>query len=140
MPKLVQIVGIDGLRPCSSCKQRLPATAFNKNRTRPDGLAYICRSCWATYQRNASLLRRFGIDAKTFDRILAQQHGGCAICGTTKGLQVGSRELRLAVDHDHTTGAVRGILCHSCNNGIGRFGDDPALLRRAADYLENKES
>jgi hypothetical protein len=46
------------------------------------------------------------------------------------------RKLRLNVDHCHVTGKVRGILCNSCNNGLGRFRDNPDLLLKAADYLQ----
>lgn len=45
-------------------------------------------------------------------------------------------ECPICVDHDHTTGKVRGLLCHGCNHGIGSLKDDPAMLRAAADYLE----
>lgn len=65
--------------------------------------------------------------------MLAAQGGKCAICG---GTNPGGH--RLAVDHDHTTGAVRGLLCHACNAGIGKLRDDPALLRVAADYLDKE--
>lgn len=139
MPRQLAVTGKDGLRLCTSCGHRLPTASFHKNRSRPDGLHYCCRKCWAKYQRKQILMRRFGITPETYDRMLNDQGGGCAVCGTTKGLRVGDRELRFSVDHDHNTGAVRGILCHSCNQGIGRFRDDPELLRRAADYLENKE-
>ena len=39
------------------------------------------------------------------------------------------------IDHDHETGKVRGLLCHECNTALGKFGDDPAILLRAVDYL-----
>jgi hypothetical protein len=60
--------------------------------------------------------------------MILQQRGVCAICRTRKALHV---------DHDHATGRVRGILCFNCNRGIGKFGDDPALLRNAIAYIEN---
>lgn len=50
----------------------------------------------------------------------------CAICGGVD---------RLCVDHDHATGEIRGVLCLNCNNGLGRFKDDPELLRKAIRYL-----
>jgi hypothetical protein len=62
--------------------------------------------------------------------MLAENDNRCAICGAPPG------EKRLAIDHSHATGRVRSLLCISCNNGLGRFKDDPALLRSAADYLD----
>lgn len=63
----------------------------------------------------------------------AEQGGVCAICGGTN-----PSGHRLAVDHDHETRRVRGLLCHACNAGIGKLRDSPDLLRKAIDYLERK--
>jgi hypothetical protein len=61
---------------------------------------------------------------------LLEQHSVCAICKTASWGKKGP-----VVDHDHATGAVRGILCSHCNMGLGRFRDDPAILRAALEYL-----
>lgn len=74
--------------------------------------------------------RTFGISADEFDALLDTQGGGCAICGKRP-----ERVASLHLDHCHETGAIRGILCLSCNQGIGQFGDDPGLLDAAAGYL-----
>lgn len=74
--------------------------------------------------------RTFGISADAFDAMLDAQGGGCAICGV-----VPEREASLHLDHDHLTGAIRGILCLSCNQALGHFRDDPAVLQRAVDYV-----
>lgn len=74
--------------------------------------------------------RTFGISADDFDALVAEQGGGCAICGC-----VPERAASLHVDHDHLTGAIRGILCIGCNQGLGQFRDDPDLLERAAAYI-----
>ncbi|HEY8547767.1 MAG TPA: endonuclease VII domain-containing protein [Acidimicrobiales bacterium] len=79
-------------------------------------------------QRDAYCWRTFGISADELDAMLASQGGGCAICGVAP-----ARAASLHLDHD--TGAVRGILCLSCNQGVGKFRDDPALLERAAAYV-----
>ncbi len=79
-------------------------------------------------------LRRFGITADDYDRMLAAQGGGCAICGIKTVTQKGRKNFH--VDHCHATGVVRGLLCHMCNVGLGAFKDEPARLRRAADYIE----
>lgn len=62
--------------------------------------------------------------------MLRQQSNGCAICAEPLDMQ------KARVDHCHTTRAVRGLLCHWCNVGLGHFSDSPATLRAAADYLE----
>jgi len=64
--------------------------------------------------------------------MLKEQGGGCAICGETKPLK---GKNYLCVDHCHETGEVRGILCHACNTGLGKFKDSPELLHTAINYL-----
>jgi hypothetical protein len=62
-------------------------------------------------------LRRFGLDEQAYDRMLREQGGVCAICAEPPG----GRWNRLAVDHDHATGRVRGLLCTTCNTMLGRL-------------------
>ena len=73
-------------------------------------------------------LALYGIDKTQHAAMLRRQDGRCAICDTAVATDI---------DHDHTTGDVRGLLCGQHNTGLGLFGDDPDLLRRAAAYLEN---
>ena len=80
--------------------------------------------------RDSYCRRTFGISADDFDARLAAQGGGCAICGL-----VPDRPASLHLDHDRVTGALRGILCLSCNQALGHFRDDPDVLQRAADYV-----
>jgi len=82
-------------------------------------------------RREHHLTNAYGITLEDYDALLATQGGVCVIChnGTDEPLHV---------DHDHTTGKVRGLLCSNCNTGIGLLKDDPVRLRAAADYLEEK--
>ena len=84
----------------------------------------------AVARRERKLQQNYGISAAEFDALLAAQGGRCAICGTDPA---GGKVWH--VDHDHESGAVRGILCLGCNVGVGHFKDDPTLLRAAAHYL-----
>lgn len=68
------------------------------------------------------------------DALIAAQGGACAICREPLAPYFG-KGTRTHVDHNHATGAVRGVLCHLCNQGLGKFRDDPARLERAAVYL-----
>lgn len=75
--------------------------------------------------------KKFGLTQEGFDALLAVQNGRCAICRSeTPGGRGG-----FAVDHCHEIGHVRGLLCTNCNNGLGRFKDNPDHLIAAADYL-----
>jgi formate dehydrogenase maturation protein FdhE len=90
---------------------------------------------------HAALRFSFGIGVEDYDRMVFEQGGACAICGCTPSIgmaKTGSRRKhsRLCVDHDHTTGKVRGLLCHDCNTGIGFMRDSADSLRRAATYLD----
>jgi hypothetical protein len=76
--------------------------------------------------RHYHLTRRYRIGADDVERLVEQQGGLCLVC---------RKAPPTAVDHDHSTGAVRGILCGDCNTGMGQLGDDPWILRRAIEYL-----
>lgn len=80
----------------------------------------------ATYNRAYDLKHKYGISVADYESMRAAQCGRCAICGDEK---------RLSVDHCHSTGVVRGLLCSSCNLGLGRFYDSPDRLKNAAEYL-----
>jgi hypothetical protein len=75
----------------------------------------------------------YGIDIEEYTKLLEKQDFKCAICGSR-----GSDIKSLAVDHDHATGKVRGLLCDSCNLGIGKFKDSTELLTSAINYLKDK--
>lgn len=81
---------------------------------------------------SARLRRDFGISLEDYQTMLAKQGGVCAVC-----LKPEKTKRRLAVDHDHNTGKIRGLLCRDCNTSLGKLGDSPEILRRAAAYLEN---
>lgn len=76
------------------------------------------------------LRRTYKITGAKHEQMMSDQRGRCAICGKRS-----SSGRRLAVDHDHRTGEVRGLLCFKCNVGIGSFNDDTSLLRAASVYL-----
>jgi len=79
---------------------------------------------------------KYGITPEEYQEMLARQGGLCAICKNAANPQGIRAASRLHIDHDHLTQVVRDLLCNSCNNGLGRFRDNPALLRAAADYIE----
>ncbi len=81
-------------------------------------------------QRNFLLGRRYGISGQEVDRIINEQGLLCPLC---------LKRFPAHVDHDHITGAVRGILCFKCNGALGKFEDDPARIRAAIEYLSRDE-
>lgn len=98
-----------------------------------DGQTY-CSVCYYNFGKVRQWyyrLRTYGITKEQFDKMLEAQHGVCAICHTEWG--VGRKGP--FIDHDHITGAVRGLLCNSCNTGIGLLKDDPVIMQSAITYL-----
>lgn len=77
-------------------------------------------------------LKQYGLTPAQKDEILTNQAYGCAICGTTEPKGKGKT---FHVDHNHTTGKVRGLLCTQCNIGIGMFRESQERLRLAIVYL-----
>jgi hypothetical protein len=92
---------------------------------------------WRRDQRHI-WLRRYGLDPAGYDALLQKQGGICAICQLPERVidaRTGEPR-RLSVDHCHSTGRVRGLLCGRCNRSIGQFADDHERLLRAAAYLQ----
>jgi hypothetical protein len=84
-------------------------------------------------ERDGNLKRLYGISATDYDKLLTLQHGVCAIC---KQQPQNGRGGKLHLDHDHTTGKIRGLLCHGCNIGIGNFKENPYVLANAIQYVQ----
>lgn len=133
--KAVLIRDEAGNKFCYVCGQWKPEAGFNNSSNSSDGLDHRCRRCHASAQKKA----RYGIDLDHYEVLLASQGGKCAICPA----ELAEGGNRLSIDHDHACcpgtlscgKCVRGILCPSCNMGLGRFQDDVDLLKRAASYL-----
>ena len=142
--KLGEVIGISDVRSknggtiyevkCADCGETHLRTSKEIQ------LEYRSRECKTFKQYNYSglekwdtIIRRvYGITLDQYNTMLAEQGGGCAICGSKTDV-VETR--RLAIDHCHKTNVVRGILCTKCNQGIGSFNDDVVLLENAKSYL-----
>lgn len=74
---------------------------------------------------------RYGIEYEDYMRMLEEQNAVCAIC-----LRPPCVQRNLSIDHCHTTGKVRGLLCHKCNMALGKLDDDPETILRAHAYLK----
>ena len=126
---------------CPRCKTTKPVDRFSKRNGHGDGLQGWCKDCmvarrntWDTShpdrQREFTrrhTLRQYNLGEHDYVELVDKQGGQCVICGKT---------CALVVDHCHTSGRVRGLLCSLCNTGLGALGDDPDRLRAAAEYLE----
>ena len=104
--------------------------ADNPDRVKARQAEYRASGRKAISDRKSHLRRKYGITPAEYDELLDRQGGGCAICGRppTPGIS-------LHVDHDHATGAIRGLLCFRCNNALGDFDDDRDRLWAALAYL-----
>ena len=127
---------------CSTCKITKPVTEFSKG-NRKDGLRSNCKACQSKYYRlhyevnpdaYKSVKPQRLIDL--YNRMLEAQNGVCAICKTSEP-GGHSKVAKFHMDHDHKTGEYRGLLCFSCNTGLGKFYDNIELLKSAIRYLDN---
>lgn len=100
-----------------------------------DKMQEIDRMRYYAKRRFEHMLRRYGITEGEWHRILKSQNYQCRICKKVFNLESKLRRERPCVDHCHTTGRVRGILCQGCNVAIGAMGDSPHVAFAAADYL-----
>jgi Recombination endonuclease VII len=145
-----------GLAWCSRCKKEKTIHEFHKNAANKTyGVESYCKDCKGPVQkaqrnkgwqinpdtlrlkiRGRNLKRQFNIGIEQYSLMHQQQNGSCAICHkveTTKTPRGGKR--MLSVDHCHSTGLIRGLLCNNCNKGLGCFSDDPKVMLAAISYL-----
>ena len=137
-------------KQCSKCKETKPLEAFNRSKQARDGRFSYCRTCQREYNkvnwqkvraRRRPLksahdrLTRYGLTPEMFEEMRQSQSDRCAICKQPETDTYRGALRKLAVDHCHTTGEIRGLLCGNCNKGLGLFKDDPVRLRKAVEYL-----
>lgn len=116
----------NGQLSCRICKKWFIIEHF-QHHTQKDGKTRpgsYCRECKRIRSRVDMAKLRYGLSKEEF-AILSENYPVCAICGSSQ----------VFIDHNHTTGAVRGRLCRKCNTGLGMFLEDPNLLESAKKYL-----
>jgi len=131
-------------RTCGEVKNLLADFYLSrKDPTKKSSYTYECKDCTKVRisksyhnnpdaSRNNHLKRLYGIDIEDYNRLLTEQKNCCAVCGTDKP---GGKHSSFNVDHCHTTGKVRGLLCKSCNIMIGEAKDNVDILKNAMLYL-----
>jgi ribosomal protein L34E len=133
---------------CNKCYVEKAASEFSKGSCRL-GLRYACKKCdnarhLAWEKKNPDKTRKkwiefaYGVTTTQYEQMLQEQDNKCYICKKDETIiDKRTKKLRrLAIDHCHTTLAVRGLLCNNCNRGIGFFSDNIELLKEAIAYLE----
>jgi hypothetical protein len=142
---------------CVGCKQEVAHERFDKDHRHKDGLTSRCSACISAqrkvrYQENKEVVKaltkarywanpkkardwalsyKYNLTPEQFHRLYISQECKCAICAKHF-----PEEEKMAVDHCHDNGNVRGLLCHACNRGMGLLKDNPDILRKAAEYLD----
>jgi hypothetical protein len=130
------------MKQCRICKETKHFELFPKRKDSKDGFKNLCSDChkkecsnWylknIDHHENKRLLRVFGISSSQKKYLIEKQSSCCAICKNPLDMAKHTN-----VDHCHTTGKIRGILCTNCNTGLGKFNDDLTILKLAIHYLE----
>lgn len=124
---------------CTKCGLEQPIENFAARKDRRSNRAR-CNDCAKKYHvkyfKEKYRETLYGLTLVAYNALLEQQKHVCAICGLPEVATTNKGVLRqLSVDHDHTTGNVRALLCSKCNMGLGLFKDDPSLLIAASTYL-----
>lgn len=130
---MLVLVGDEAVgKTCSCCGQVKGLGAFYANAKGVCGRQAKCGECAERTYGVRRRARMYGLTGEALAAMRAEQGDICHLC--RRGEPVPGRQL--AVDHDHTTGAPRRLLCSACNRALGSFRDDPSLMRRAAEYVE----
>lgn len=120
---------------CSKCREWKDPSAFSKNKSQKNGLNYACQSCMKVHTRKYNLPAKYGISVAQYAEKLLAQGGKCACCGVQFNYE-SKRADRPCVDHNHKTGEVRDLLCHTCNLTAGALKDNSELAEKMVSYLK----
>ena len=136
---------------CGRCKQDKPVSEFYRHSWAPHSLRKPCKKCLSAdrrerYQRRNGidesyeqvLRREYGITLDEYNQKHREQAGRCAVCRKPEAVRVSAtgKPYRLSVDHDHATGAVRGLLCRRCNTLVWALEDNHTTLDAVRGYIE----
>lgn len=155
---------VNGKQVCRRCKKDKLVDCFHKSTHKVSGISQYCKICTSlnrteskeriksgnvkhivglykkgseelkNHNRNQKLKYNYGITINDYNLMFTNQKGCCAICN----IHQSKLKRPLDVDHDHTTGEIRGLLCSKCNTGIGLFNDNIELLSLSINYLQIK--
>jgi hypothetical protein len=145
------------MKKCKACNEEKALSEFYRRSGGRQGVQTMCKPChkargaelreqrkaadpeaFDRKWRESQYRRLYGIGVDDYERMSAEQGGVCAICGSADPKR--AADSVFSVDHDHETGAVRGLLCHDCNTALGKFGDSIETLLAAVDYLKRAQS
>jgi hypothetical protein len=128
------------MKKCTKCLLVKDTTEFSESKSEKGYKQYHCKVCNKEYRKlrkeeskDYQLKRKFGISLELYNELLKEQEYSCKICK----LECKSGR-SLAVDHDHKTGEVRGLLCMCCNRALGLFKDDVFFLEESIKYLQTR--
>lgn len=130
------------MKKCAACNRMMPLDAFHRQPKGPQGRHSYCKECYSlryknrkrndhpSNRRDRNFRCRYGLTANDVESKLKAQGGVCSICGRIPA--------KPCLDHDHQTGAVRGVLCHSCNVRLA-IVEDRDFVDRANAYLREHQ-
>ena len=137
------------MKICPKCKQEKPLNKFHKDKSTTTGLRSWCKKCTNESSKNyirgmskekrqlfhqrKNLKRSYNITPEEYTQRLEEQNSCCSICGERNN----NLSMNLAVDHDHQTGQIRGLLCANCNVILGMAKDNIDILASTISYLRN---
>lgn len=133
------------LKFCGCCQTWKATDLFAKNSAKKDGLQERCKSCRSKHHQKVKHLRKkptasqkrrylitsYGISIEQYEKLLFRQKNRCAICYSENWGKPSP-----SIDHCHTTGRIRGLLCNNCNRALGLLKDNERTLKNAAKYLK----
>ncbi len=128
--KLVKLSDVEQLqlKRCKRCKKRKSLLLFHRD---GDGYTAICKTCKNRQNQRSARIRRYGLADAEFAQLRQEANGKCMLCGKKPA----GNKNNLEIDHNHTTGAVRGLLCHRCNMFVYAVNESPEHARLLADKL-----